>query len=88
MLTKRPGFLFATDLFAYEKEDRELLYPLDTMPFPLAENNEQLLRNILSFDNEKYLEDCDAFLLKMGCVDDGLASSRICDTMDIIMNSI
>ncbi len=88
MLTKRPGFLFATDLFAYEKEDRELLYPLDTMPFPLAENNEQLLRNILSFDNEKYLEDCDAFLLKMGCVDDGLASSRICDTIDIIMNSI
>lgn len=85
MLTKRPGFLFATDMDTFEKKDREFFYPLDTMPYPLAIDNEQLIDNILNFKDEHYEEECDAFLKEKGCIDDGLAAKRITDAIERIM---
>lgn len=85
MLTKRPGFLFATDMVAYEKKDREFFYPLDTMPYPLAVDNDQLIDNILNFKDEHFEEECDAFLEDKGCIDDGLASKRIVDVIEKVM---
>lgn len=85
MLTRRPGFLFATDMAEYEKKDREFFYPLDSMPFPLAQDNDKLIENILNFDNETFVKDCDAFLKDKGCIDDGHASERIVDAVEQIM---
>ncbi len=85
LLTYRPGFLFATDMSEYEKKDRDFFYPLDTMPFPLALRNEQLIQNILNFDNEKFLKECGVFLDDKGCMDDGHASERIVDAIEKIM---
>ncbi len=86
MLTRRPGFLFATDLEEYKANDRALFYPLDSMPFPLAENNEQLLQNILNFDQETFVKDCDAFLADKGCIDDGHAAERIVDHIELLLS--
>lgn len=77
MLTKRPGFLFATDMEHYESAERDFFYPLDSLPFPLATNNDQLIYNIEHFDNQKFIQDCEAFLRAKGSVDDGHASERI-----------
>lgn len=85
MLTRRPGFLFATDMAEYEKKDRNFFYPLDTMPYPLALNNDQLIENILNFDNERFVPACDQFLEEKGCIDDGHASERIADAFEAIM---
>lgn len=85
MLTGKPGFLFATDMTSYEKNDREFFYPLDTLPFPLAVNNEELIHNICEFDEEKFKENCVNFLKDKGCIDDGLASYRICNFIESIM---
>lgn len=85
MLTERPGFLFATDMAEYEKKDREFFYPLDTMPFPLALNNKQLIHNILNFDNEMFVQKCRTFLQEKGCIDDGHASERAVDAIEKIM---
>ncbi len=85
MLTKRPGFLFATDMVEYETKDREFFYPLDTMPYPLAVDNDQLIDNILNFKDTHFEEDCTAFLEDKGCMDDGLASRRIVDALEKIM---
>lgn len=85
MLTRRPGFLFATDMEQYEEKDREFFYPLSSMPFPLALNNDQLIDNILSFDNETFVKECDAFLKDKGCIDDGHAAERIVDVFEQIM---
>ncbi len=85
MLTRRPGFLFATDMEEYEQKDRNFFYPLDTMPFPLALNNDQLIENILNFDNERFVPACDQFLEEKGCIDDGHASERIADAFEAIM---
>ena len=85
MLTKRPGFLFATDMDEYEKKDREFFYPLDTMPYPLALDNGQLIDNILSFKDDHFEEECKAFLEDKGCIDDGLSSKRIVDVIEKII---
>lgn len=82
LLTKRPGFLFATDMVEYEKKDREFFYPLDTLPYPLALNNEQLVECILNFDDTEFEEKCDAFLKGKGCIDDGHASARIVNAIE------
>lgn len=85
MLTRRPGFLFATDMEQYQQRDREFFYPLDTMPFPLALNSDQLIQNILQFDQNQFIHECDIFLKDKGCIDDGHAASRIADTIEKII---
>ncbi len=82
MLQRRPGFIFATDIDLYNNE-RGFCYPLETTPFPIARNNEELLQNILEFDEKAYLERLEAFLLDKGCVEDGHASERV---VDFILN--
>lgn len=76
MLTRRPGFLYATDVRSFEKHDRAFFFPLNTMPFPVAENEGELFNNILKFDNELYVSRCEQFLRDMGSVDDGHAAER------------
>lgn len=86
MLTKRPGFLFATDLKRYGSSERGFYYPLETMPFPLATDNEGLIYNILNFKDENFETECEAFILNKGCIDDGHAAERIADVFEKIMN--
>ena len=85
LLTRRPGFLFATDMDSFEKKDREFFYPLSTMPYPLALDNTQLIHNILHFNDEHFEDHCTAFLQDKGCMDDGLSSKRIADAIARIM---
>lgn len=85
MLTKRPGFLFATDMTEFEKKDREFFYPLSSMPYPLALDNTQLIHNILHFEEEHFEDNCADFLRDKGCIDDGLSSKRIVDAIARIM---
>ena len=48
----------------------------DTLPFSVAESNEQLDRLIRDFDIEKYIENLDIFMGKYGVHEDGHASER------------
>lgn len=86
LLTGRPGFLFATDAEEYLKNDRGLVYPLDSTPFPLAKNTKQLIDNILAFDSDKFDTERDKFLKKYGSVDDGKASKRTVEKIKEIIN--
>lgn len=76
LLTRRPGFLFATDLDVYQKDQRGLYYPLESMPYPVARNNDELVDAVLNFKSEGFAESCDAFLRDKGCIDDGHAAER------------
>lgn len=82
MLTRRPCFIYAEDIERYNDE-RGFYYPLEATPFPVATNNEELKRNILNFDNEKYVKEVDKFLEEKGCIDDGNASKKV---VEIIKN--
>lgn len=84
MLGRKPGFIFATDIEDFNTE-RGFYYPLESTPFPVAVNNEQLADNILNFDNDKYQKDIDNFLADKGCMEDGHASERVVDLIEKIM---
>lgn len=78
VLQRRPGFIFATDIELYNNE-RGFCYPLETTPFAIATNNEQLIQNVLAFDKDAYLKKVEEFLLDKGCMEDGHASERTVD---------
>lgn len=78
VLQRRPGFIFATDIALYNNE-RGFCYPLETTPFAIGVNNEQLKQNILNFDEAAYKEKVEAFLIEKGCMEDGRASERCVD---------
>ena len=76
VLTGRPGFIYANDLKSYDKE-RGFYYPLDSTPFPIAENNDPMEANILAFDDKKYAADVKQFLADRGSREDGKAAARV-----------
>lgn len=78
VLTGKPGFIYATDLKKYDSE-RGFYYPLETTPFPIATNNEEMEQNILNFDNELYQSKKLSFLRDRGCWEDGQAAARVVD---------
>lgn len=51
---RRPGFLYASDLRAYEEEERGLYWKMEELPFPYASNTDEMLENIKHFDKKKY----------------------------------
>lgn len=80
MLTRRPCFIYASDMEKYN-EERGFYYKLETTPFMLAKNTKQLCDNIKSFEQDVYEERLEAFLKDKGCMEDGKASERIVDFM-------
>ena len=84
MLSYKPAFIFATDRQNYGS-DRGFYYPLSETPFPIAESNAELIRNIKNFDIKKYQTAVKKFLKGKGCMEDGCASSRVVDLIENIM---
>lgn len=76
VLTGRPGFLYAPDLVIYDRE-RGFYYPLEQTPFPIAQTNEELSANILSFDAQQYAAKQEIFLQARGCKESGTAARKI-----------
>ena len=56
---------------------RGLYFPLEESPFPVAEDNETLCKNIVNFDNNLYQKRVEEFLKSRNVVDDGHASERL-----------
>lgn len=84
VLTKKPGFLFASDIKKYESE-RGFYYPLSETPFSIASNNNELIENILMFDEKKYEEKRKKFLKKRGCCEEGNASKKVVELIKEII---
>ncbi|WP_295155894.1 CDP-glycerol glycerophosphotransferase family protein [uncultured Ruminococcus sp.] len=80
------GFIYAPDLSKYDKE-RGFYYPLEETPFPIAENNRDMVKNILTFSKEQYAEKRSSFLEKRGCREDGRAARRVAALINRIMEN-
>ena len=75
----RPCLLYATDADAY---DRGFYFNLRELPFPLAENQEQLIETIEHFDDEAYTSRLNAFYTeRIGLKEDGHASKALAEWM-------
>ncbi|MDY2944672.1 MAG: CDP-glycerol glycerophosphotransferase family protein [Lachnospiraceae bacterium] len=78
VLSKRPGFIYARDIDLYNNE-RGFYFRLESTPFPVARNNDEMEKNVLAFDNDTFIKKCDDFLAEKQCIDDGHSSERIAD---------
>lgn len=77
MLTGKPSFLYAKDLNHYI-ETTKVYTPVSEWPFPKAISNEELVNNILTFDEKKYHEDCKMHYLALGGCETGRATELVC----------
>ncbi|MBQ9408726.1 MAG: CDP-glycerol glycerophosphotransferase family protein [Clostridia bacterium] len=72
-LTGKPVFLYCPDLYRYDRE-RGFYTPVESWPYPLAENNDELEQNVLAFDEESYAEQVKAHHAALGSCESGRAS--------------
>lgn len=82
---RKPVLLFAPDRKQYVGEERELLIEYETLPFPIAETNEDLWNIIEYFNYDEYRGNVDRFMQKYDVHEDGHASER---AAAFIMNSV
>jgi CDP-glycerol glycerophosphotransferase len=77
-LTGKPCFLYAPDLAQYDRE-RGFYTPIESWPAILAESNEELVQNILNFDEESFAERIKKHHEDLGICETGHASQIIGD---------
>lgn len=86
-LTRKQGkrvFLYQNDI-ERATELNGFYMPPDQLPFPKGRTTEELCEAILTYDDEQYMRDVDAFFDKYGCYDDGHASERVAERIiDVI----
>lgn len=85
-ITKKPCVLYTSDLEEYLKKDRNLYFNIYELPFPICQDNNQLIGTIKSFDIEKYIIALNKFNLKIGSFEDGNASKRVYEKVIKIIN--
>nr|MBQ8252517.1 CDP-glycerol glycerophosphotransferase family protein [Lachnospiraceae bacterium] len=78
MLTRKPGFMYVPDLDHY-LEARGMYFEMEELPFPYARTNDEFMEKLEQFDETLYREKVDAFVKKIGYIDDGQSSKRIVD---------
>ena len=84
MLSRKPAFFYAEDIEKYNQE-RGFYFPMTETPFLIAQNTDELVKNLLEFNENKYLEEIDAFLKGKGAFEDGNASKRAADFIERLL---
>ena len=74
-ITGKPCFLFATDVSDYIK-DRNFYFPLQSLPFPVAYSNPELLQQVERFNEQEYFGKRKNFFTRLAFREDGKASQR------------
>lgn len=82
-LSFKPCFQFATDIEEYKK-DRDFYFDLNSLPFPLATNNEELFSNIINFEKDSYYSGLKDFYDKVGMNLKGDASIKTAEIINRI----
>ena len=77
--TGRPSFVYATDIGDYKEKERDFSYPLEKWPYAVCSDNDELVRAVLSFDEQEYLRRIREHQADGGSYDDGHASERAAD---------
>lgn len=84
-IAKKPCFIFATDLEQY-MNDRDFYTPIREWPFPLAQTNKELERNILYFNDETYLSEISSHLSSMHSFENGNSAKKTVEFMESMVN--
>ncbi|MCM1230994.1 MAG: CDP-glycerol glycerophosphotransferase family protein [Ruminococcus flavefaciens] len=81
-MIKLPGFIYADDLDEYVADRGDLSFDMYELPFPVALNNDELIKNILDFNEAEYRESLSQFMNEVGIFEDGKASERVVELIE------
>lgn len=84
-LMYKPCFIYATDIDQY-KQERDFYTPMSEWPFPIATNTDELINNILNFNQEEYVEKVKRHHRALGSFEDGHACERACKLIEDIID--
>lgn len=76
--TGKPCFLYATDIEKY-KGERDFYFDIMSLPFPVAQNNTELVQNITEFDEVLYGKKLKKLFDQVGLCDHGTACRQVVD---------
>lgn len=79
--TGKKCFIYASDLERYNHE-RGNYFKMDELPFPLAQNNDELERNIRNFNQEEYAAKVEKLFHMAGVNETGHASEKVADYIE------
>ena len=77
-LTDIPCFLFAHDRINYQEVERGTYISIDKLPYSFANTFDELISNILKYDDDINRINVNRFLKLIGNIEDGNASERVC----------
>lgn len=78
-LTSKPVFLFFPDEDHYKNSERGLYFDTNSLPYSLSNTPEQLYKNILNFNENKYNAKLKTFFKKLGYIDNKERAYEICE---------
>ncbi|WP_044913063.1 CDP-glycerol glycerophosphotransferase family protein [Butyrivibrio sp. WCE2006] len=82
-LTGQPGFIYADDLEEYVRDRGNMMFELNEIPFSIATNNDELINNILKFDDHEYRSKSESFIKQNGIMHDGKAVEKTIRLLNI-----
>ena len=77
--TKRPCFLYVSDLAEYVQEDRKLYFNINELPFIKAYSNQDLVQAIKEYDEKAYQRALIQFNRQIGSFEQGTACQAVLD---------
>lgn len=77
-LTGKPCFIYATDSEEY-KNSRNFYIPMSYWPFPIANNNDELVQNIINYNEKSYDKKVKKHHKQLGICETGHASELVTD---------
>ncbi|MSS10454.1 hypothetical protein FYJ38_17615 [Clostridium sp. WB02_MRS01] len=80
-----PVFIYADDLEEYVRERGQLMWDMYSLPFSVARDNNELVKNIASFDADEYKKRIDDFSKENEVLEDGRASERVVGVIERFM---
>lgn len=81
LFTKKPVLLFLPDLDFYLKNERNLYYDVEDLPFLKAYHTSEIEKILNNFDEESYHQNSANFIKKIGSFEDGKASLRLIEIL-------
>ena len=79
--TYKPVFLYVPDIEEYEKE-RGFYMPLTEWPYPIAYSNEEMVHNIMCFNQEEYEEAVKEHHVLSGSYETGKACQKVLELIE------
>lgn len=81
-LLGRPCFVYAPDWDNYQGHERGFAYPPAKWPYPIARTNIDLARNIMEYDEKKYLNKIAWHHKDAGRMDNGTAAEQLLEKIE------